>query len=147
MTRPIPYERDKFNVFMPLQTRWADNDIYGHMNNVVHYALFDTAVNEWLVDQGLLNIHQSSQVGLVVETGCHYFAELAFPDKIEAGIGIEHIGSSSVVYRVALFRKGEDKAAAQGRFVHVYVCRETRKPMPLPDPWIEKLGLLANISE
>jgi acyl-CoA thioester hydrolase len=147
MTRPIPHERNKFNVFMPLQTRWADNDIYGHMNNVVHYALFDTAVNEWLVDQGLLDIHQSSQVGLVVETGCHYFAELAFPDKIEAGIGIEHIGSSSVIYRVALFRKGEDKASAQGRFVHVYVNRETRKPIPLPDTWIAKLGLLTNISE
>ncbi len=147
MARPIPYERSKFNVFVPLQTRWADNDIYGHMNNVVHYALFDTAVNEWLIGQGLLNIHQSSQVGLVVETGCHYFAELAFPDKIEAGIGIEHIGSSSVVYRVALFRKGEGKAAAQGRFVHVYVNRETRKPMPLPDTWIAKLGLLKSISE
>lgn len=147
MARPTPYERSKFNVFVPLQTRWADNDIYGHMNNVVHYALFDTAVNEWLIDQGILNLHQSSQVGLVVETGCHYFAELAFPDSIEAGIGIEHIGSSSVVYCVALFREGEDKAAAQGRFVHVYVNRETRKPMPLPDAWVTKLGFLKNISE
>lgn len=139
MTRPAPYERNRFNIFMPLQTRWADNDIYGHMNNVVHYALFDTAVNEWLIDQGLLDIENSSQIGLVVETGCHYFAELAFPDKIEAGIGIEHIGSSSVIYRVALFREGEDKAAAQGRFVHVYVDRKSRKPMPLPDNWTKAM--------
>lgn len=139
MARPSPFDRSLFSTFQPLQTRWADNDIYGHMNNVVHYALFDTAVNEWLIDQGLLDIHNGSQVGLVVETGCHYFAELAFPDKIEAGIGIERIGSSSIVYRVALFRKGEDKAAAQGRFVHVYVDRQSRKPMPLGESWIEAL--------
>ncbi|MCT4655667.1 MAG: acyl-CoA thioesterase [Cohaesibacter sp.] len=142
MARPVPFQRSHFSVFQPLQTRWADNDIYGHMNNVVHYALFDTAVNEWLIEAGLLDIHHGSQVGLVVETGCHYFAELAFPDKIEAGIGIERIGSSSVVYRVALFRKGEDVAAAQGRFVHVYVDRNSRKPLPLPQKWQDALSAL-----
>lgn len=142
MPRPTPYDRNFFSAFQPLQTRWADNDIYGHMNNVIHYALFDTAVNTWLVEQGLLDIHQGSQIGLVVETGCHYFAELAFPDKIEAGIAIEHIGSSSVIYRVALFKQGQNKAAAQGRFVHVYVERQSRKPIPLPKNWTEILKTL-----
>ncbi|MCV6576220.1 MAG: acyl-CoA thioesterase [Cohaesibacter sp.] len=142
MPRPTPYDRNLFSVFQPLQTRWADNDIYGHMNNVIHYALFDTAVNTWLVEQGLLDMHQGSQIGLVVETGCHYFAELAFPDKIEAGISIEHIGSSSVIYRVALFKQGQNTAAAQGRFVHVYVERQSRKPMPLPKNWTASLKTL-----
>lgn len=135
MTRPTPKLRESFKLFRPLQTRWADNDIYGHMNNVVHYALFDTAINGWLVDAGLLDLHQGATIGLVVETGCHYFAELAFPDTIEAGIGVERIGTSSVVYQIALFRGDDEQAAAQGRFVHVYVDRQTRRPQPLGANW------------
>lgn len=139
MSRPEPIERSQFHLFRPLQSRWGDNDIYGHMNNVVHYALFDTAINGWLVERGLLDMHAGSTIGLVVETGCHYFAELAFPDAIEAGIGVERIGSSSVIYKIALFREQDVTAAAQGRFVHVYVDRETRRPKPLDARWREIL--------
>jgi acyl-CoA thioester hydrolase len=139
MSRPEPLERSLFSLFRPLQTRWNDNDLYGHMNNVVHYALFDTAINSWLIDRGLLDIQGGSTIGLVVETGCHYFSELAFPDPIEAGIGVERIGSSSVIYRIALFRERDITAAAQGRFVHVYVDRETRRPKKLDQGWRETL--------
>lgn len=135
MSRPTAETRDKFPLFRPLQTRWADNDIYGHMNNVVHYALFDTAINGWLMEQGLLDFKSGSMIGLVVETGCHYFAEMAFPDRVDAGIGVERIGTSSVTYRLALFRNDEPSASAQGRFVHVYVDRQTRRPQPLGSDW------------
>lgn len=127
-------------MFRSLQTRWADNDVYGHMNNVVHYGLFDTAINGWLLEKGLLDFKAGSTIGLVVETGCHYFAEMAFPDRVEAGIGVERIGSSSVTYRIALFRNDETSASAQGRFVHVYVDRQTRRPKPLGSDWRQVLG-------
>lgn len=139
MTRPTPYARNRFNIKRPLQTRWADNDIYGHMNNVVHYALFDTAINGWLVEQGLLDPHRGEIIGLVVETGCQYFGEMAFPDEIEAGIAIERVGTSSVTYQIGLFRNDEETAAAQGRFVHVYVDRHSRRPKPLDDTWLHTL--------
>lgn len=135
MSRPIAQIRNQFSLFRPLQTRWADNDVYGHMNNVVHYGLFDTAINGWLLEQGLLDFKTGSTIGLVVETGCHYFAEMAFPDQVDAGIGVERIGSSSVTYRIALFRNDETSASAQGRFVHVYVDRQTRRPQPLGPDW------------
>jgi acyl-CoA thioester hydrolase len=117
--------------FYPLQTRWIDNDIYGHMNNVVHYSLFDTAVNGWLVDKGLLDPLTSPTIGLVVETGCQYFAEMRFPDRITAGLRIVKLGNSSVTYQVGLFRNDEDAASAMGHFTHVYVDRETRRPAPI----------------
>ncbi|MCO6391552.1 acyl-CoA thioesterase [Aliihoeflea aestuarii] len=108
-----------------------DNDIYGHMNNVVHYSLFDTAVNGWLIAEGVLDIHKGDQIGLVVETGCRYFAELAFPDVVHAGIRVAKLGNSSVRYEVGLFRNDERQAAAEGFFVHVYVDAATRRPTPL----------------
>ncbi|WP_018701049.1 thioesterase family protein [Amorphus coralli] len=108
-----------------------DNDVYGHMNNVVHYSLFDTAVNGWLIEAGVLDIRSGTQVGLVVETGCRYFAEMAFPDVVTAGLRVARLGKSSVRYDVGLFRNDEERAAAEGFFVHVYVDRETRRPMPL----------------
>ena len=132
MARPSPLGRDEFALFRSLQTRWADNDMYGHMNNVVHYALFDTAINGWLIEQEFLDPMTSDIVGLVVETGCSYFAEMGFPDRVTAGIRIGHIGNSSVRYEIALFRNDEETAAAQGHFVHVYVDRATRRPVPLP---------------
>ncbi|MEO4044244.1 thioesterase family protein [Hoeflea sp. CAU 1731] len=135
MTRPSPYTRSDFQLFRPLQTRWSDNDIYGHMNNVVHYLLFDTAVNGWLIDRGLLDIRNGDTIGLVVETGCQYFREIMFPDSVSAGIRVARLGNSSVTYEVGLFANEDDGAAAQGRFVHVYVDRETRRPKPLPDDW------------
>ena len=131
--RPIPSSRGDYRAFRTITTRWMDNDIYGHMNNVVHYSLFDTAVNGWLIEQGVLDIHRGSQVGLVVETGCRYFAELAFPDTVTAGLRVARLGTSSVRYEVGLFRNDEPQAAAEGFFVHVYVDRESRRPMPLND--------------
>jgi acyl-CoA thioester hydrolase len=116
-----------------------DNDIYGHMNNVVHYALFDTAVNSWLIEKGVLDIHAGDQIGLVVETGCRYFSELAFPDVVTAGIVVTKLGVSSVRYEVGLFRNDEQRAAAEGFFVHVYVDRATRRPRALGDGLREAL--------
>ncbi len=131
--RPQPANRSDYRAFKQITTRWMDNDAYGHMNNVVHYSLFDTAVNGWLMDQGVLDFANGQQVGLVVETGCRYFAEMAFPDIMTAGIRIARLGSSSVRYEVGLFRNDETRASAEGHFVHVYVDRETRKPLPLND--------------
>lgn len=135
MARQTPLTRDEFGLFRALQTRWSDNDCYGHMNNVVHYSLFDTAVNGWLIDAGLLDPAGGELIGLVVETGCSYFAEIAFPDRVTAGIRIGHVGNSSVRYEIALFANDDEQAAAQGHFVHVYVDRQTRKPRTLPVPW------------
>ena len=134
MARPVPSERSAYRAFRTLTTRWMDNDIYGHMNNVVHYSLFDAAVNGWLIENKVLDIHGGDQIGLVVETGCRYFGELAFPDVVTAGIRVAQIGSSSVRYEVGLFRNEEDIAAAEGFFVHVYVDRQTRRPKPLNPP-------------
>jgi acyl-CoA thioester hydrolase len=114
-----------------MATRWMDNDVYGHMNNVVHYSFFDTAVNGWLIESGLLKIHQSEQIGLVVETGCRYYSEIVFPDIVTAGIRAARLGSSSVRYEVGLFRNDEQQASAEGFFVHAYVDRQTRRPQPL----------------
>lgn len=135
MARAQPNSRDFYATFEMLQTRWGDNDIYGHMNNVVHYALFDTAIGKFLISNGLLDLGQGDTIGVVVETGCTYFSEIAFPDSVSAGIRVAHIGGSSVRYEIGLFRNDEVKASAQGHFVHVYVDRETRKPKPLADDW------------
>lgn len=129
--RPKPSSRAAYRAFRTITTRWMDNDIYGHMNNVVHYSLFDTAVNGWLIECGVLDPQGGEQVGLVVETGCRYFAEMAFPDIVTAGLRVARIGSSSVRYEVGLFRNDEQEAAAEGHFVHVYVDRENRRPKPL----------------
>jgi acyl-CoA thioester hydrolase len=129
--RPRPSTRAAYRAFRTIATRWMDNDVYGHMNNVVHYSLFDTAVNGWLVDRDVLRIHDGDQIGLVVETGCRYFGELAFPDVVTAGLRVARIGSSSVRYEIGLFRNAEGEASAEGFFVHVYVDRQTRRPKPL----------------
>lgn len=129
--RTGPSRRADYRAFRTIQTRWMDNDIYGHMNNVVHYSLFDTAVNGWLIDAGLLNPGKGETIGLVVETGCRYFAEMMFPDIVTAGIRVTRIGSSSVRYEVGLFRNDEEKAAAEGFFIHVYVNRESHRPSAL----------------
>ena len=131
MSAPSPRGRDGYPAFRTITTRWMDNDPYGHMNNVVHYSLFDTAVNGWLIENGALDIHHGGQIGLVVETGCRYFGELAFPDTITAGIRVARVGNSSVRYEVGLFRNEAVEPAAEGFFVHVYVDRQTRRPMPL----------------
>src|SRR5262245_14903176 len=124
---------------MKIATRWADNDAYGHVNNTAYYQWFDTAVNAWLVEAGLLDIEQGDPIGLVVETGCTYFAALSFPGEVEVGIAIDRLGSSSVTYRIGVFGAGEAEPSAQGHFTHVYVGREDRRPTPLPQEWRLKL--------
>ena len=127
--------RSHFRVFRPITTRWADNDAYGHVNNVVYYQWFDTAVNAHLIEHGVLDIHQGDTIGLVVETRCHYFSSLAFPQNVDAGLRVAHMGNSSVRYEVGLFAQGADLSAAHGHFVHVYVNRDSRRPVnALPNP-------------
>ena len=128
MVRQTASTRADYSAFLTLTTRWADNDIYGHMNNAVHYQMFDTAVNSYLLENGALDLKLGTTVFLVVETGCQYFSELAFPDRICAGIKVRTLGRSSVTYNVGLFRGEDNIAAAQGHFVHVNVDRVTRRP-------------------
>ncbi|MDM0046374.1 thioesterase family protein [Variovorax dokdonensis] len=132
-TRPTPHPRSHYSVFRDISTRWMDNDLYGHVNNVVYYSWFDTAVNAHLIEQGALDIHRGAVVGFVVETQCNYFAPLAFPQLVQAGIRVAHMGTSSIRYEVGLFAEGAETAAAQGHFVHVYVDRASQRPVPLPE--------------
>ena len=130
--KPQATPRSAYKVFRSITTRWMDNDAYGHVNNVVYYSWFDTAVNAYLIEQGVLDIEHGQTIGLVIETRCNYFAPLAFPQTVEAGIRVAHLGSSSVRYEVGLFAQGQALSAARGHFVHVYVNRETRRPTALP---------------
>ena len=141
--RPQAELRSAYKAFRAIGTRWSDNDLYGHVNNVIYYNWFDTAVNGLLIERGALDIHGGSVIGLVIETQCNYFSPLAFPEPVVAGIRVTHIGSSSVRYEVALF-PGDDKlpCAAKGHFVHVYVDRATRRPAPLPPELLSVLELL-----
>lgn len=123
--------RKDYKYFEPITTRWMDNDVYGHVNNVVYYSYFDTAVNNYLISRGVLNISESERIGLVVETQCRYFSSIAFPDQVHVGLRVGHLGNSSVRYELGIFRNDEDTAAAQGHFVHVYVDRATNRPAPL----------------
>jgi acyl-CoA thioester hydrolase len=124
--------RGDFPVLREIPTRWSDDDTYGHVNNVVHYLMFDTAVNAWLIEVSGVDIRELPVVGMVAETSCRYLAELRFPVVVTAGLAVERIGTSSVVYRLALFGNGESPAAV-GRFVHVYADRVTRRPVPIPE--------------
>jgi acyl-CoA thioester hydrolase len=141
--RPEPQTREAYRHFERLTTRWMDNDVYGHLNNVVYYSLFDTAVNGYLIRSGVLDIQRSEIIGLVVETHCNYFAPIEFPTAVDAGLRVERIGSSSVRYRIGLFAQGHPTSAAAGHFVHVYVDRATRRPAALPPALRDALqGLL-----
>jgi len=141
--RPAPATRSAFRLFRPLTTRWSDNDVYGHMNNVVHYSLFDTAVNGWLIEEGLLDPARSETIGLVVETGCRYHGELMFPEPVTAGIAVGRLGRSSVRYEIALFGGDKETAAAEGFFIHVYVDRNTRRPVSISDAMRAKFQEIA----
>jgi acyl-CoA thioester hydrolase len=141
--RPRPLPRDAFRAFVPLSTRWSDNDVYGHVNNVVFYSYFDTAVNRHLIEHGALDIERGEVIGLVVHSQCHYFAPLAFPQAIEAGLRVIERGRSSVRYGVGIFAAGATHCAAHGEFVHVYVDRGTRRPTELPATLRSVLDLLA----
>ena len=127
--------RGYYKAWRPIATRWMDNDVYGHVNNVVYYSFFDTAVNAWLVEHGLLDIEKGPMIGLVVETGCTYARPVAFPEEVQAGIAVSRIGNSSVRYEIGLFVKGSPTPAAEGFFVHVYVDREGRRPKQLTPEW------------
>lgn len=131
--KPQPEPRGAYRAFQDITTRWMDNDAYGHVNNVVYYSWFDTVVNGHLIREGALDIRHGEVIGLVVETHCNYFAPLAFPQQVEAGLRVAHLGKSSVRYEVGLFAKGDRKTAAKGHFVHVYVDAATRRPTELPD--------------
>jgi acyl-CoA thioester hydrolase len=133
MPREAPLTRAAFPHFLEITTRWMDNDVYGHVNNVVYYSFFDTVVNRYLIDNKALDFRDGKVIGLVVETACNYFKPVAYPDRITAALAVEHLGNSSVRYRLAVFRNDDDAAAAQGHFVHVYVDRATNKPVTLPD--------------
>lgn len=143
MSRAVPHGRESYRWFMTIATRWADNDAYGHVNNTVYYEWFDTAVNSWLVEAGLLDIEHGDPIGLVVETGCTFFAPLSFPGTAEIGIAIDRIGTSSVTYRIGVFGSAQVEPSAQGRFTHVYVDRASRRPQPLPAEWRSRLETLA----
>ena len=130
--REEPEASERYPHFLSVPTRWMDNDVYGHVNNVVYYSYFDTVVNEYLIRSGVLDIEKSPVIGLVVETQCRFFEPLSFPDTVRAGLRVARLGRSSVRYEIGLFRNDEGTAAAQGHFVHVYVERESRKATALP---------------
>ena len=132
MPRVTPHSRADYPHVQPITTRWMDNDAYGHVNNVVYFSYFDTVVNTYLIGRGALDIQKSAVIGLVVETGCQYLSPLTYPEEVTAGLRVGHIGRSSVRYEIALFGQGSQAAAAQGHFVHVYVDRDSRRPVDLP---------------
>ena len=126
-----PSNRSEYNFFSKISTRWNDNDIYGHMNNVIYYELFDTAVNKWLIKNDLIDIKNGHNIGLIVQSGCNYYSSFQYPEDIDAGIRVTKIGTSSVRYEVGLFREKNVISSSDGFFVHVYVDRKTNKPIPL----------------
>ena len=132
MTDTAQPRRPQFKVLRPVTTRWMDNDHYGHVNNVAYYSFFDTAVNGYLIEASGTDIRELPAIGVVAESGCHFLHGASFPDTIHAGLAVERAGTSSVVYRIALFRNDDDDPCAVGRFVHVYVDRITRRPVPIP---------------
>ena len=129
MSRPTPHRREDYRHARDITTRWMDNDAYGHINNVVYYSFFDTAVNAWLIEHGALDVQAGEVIGYVVETACHYFAPLSYPETVTAALRVAHVGRSSVRYEIALFAAHAETAAAQGHFIHVYVDRATQRPV------------------
>jgi acyl-CoA thioester hydrolase len=144
MSKPQPTRRADYPHFLTISTRWSDNDVYGHINNVVYYSYFDTVVNEYLLRSGVLDFAGGETIGLVVETRCNFFESVSFPDLIDAGLRVEKLGTTSVRYEVGIFTQGAKSAAAQGHFVHVYVNRMTRRPVPLPERLVDALKPLVN---
>jgi acyl-CoA thioester hydrolase len=132
MSRETPPTREEYKVFYPVTTRWSDNDIYGHVNNVNYYSYFDTAANRYLIEEGGLDITDGSIVGYVVNSGCQYHSPITYPETIEAGVRVDRLGNSSVQYGIAIFREGEPEAAAHGHFVHVFVERAQNRSVPIP---------------
>ena len=140
--RPTPDPRTAYRYFRAIPTRWIDNDIYGHVNNVRYYEYFDTVINRYLIEAGGLDIHDGDVVGIAVETTCRFHRSLAFPDIVNAGLRVGKLGTSSVRYEIGLFANDDESAAAQGHFVHVYVDRGANRPVPIPDGVRRVLGAL-----
>ena len=139
--KPIGRRADYF-YFQPISTRWSDNDIYGHVNNVTYYSYFDSVANHFLISEGGLDIHEGSIIGLVVSSGCAYHAALTYPDRLEGALRVNRLGNSSVEYGLAIFREGEEAAAAEGYFTHVFVDRKTRRPTAIPEVLRQALSRL-----
>ncbi len=144
MTRQTPHTREQYRYVQTITTRWMDNDVYGHVNNVVYYSYFDTVVNTYLIKSGVLDPAHGAVIGLVVETACQYVRPIAFPDVVHVGLRVARLGNSSVRYEVGLFANDEETAAAQGHFIHVYVERATGQPTPLPAALRAALAPLLN---
>ena len=140
--RQNPTNRSDYNYFSIMNTRWNDNDIYGHLNNVIYYELFDTAVNKWLIKNNLIDIKNGKNIGLIVQSGCNYFSSFEYPEDIDAGIRVTKIGNSSVRYEVGLFKSNDDLASADGFFIHVYVDRVSNKPINLDYEFKKKLDTI-----
>jgi acyl-CoA thioester hydrolase len=147
MATPSLPRREAYSFFVPLSTRWMDNDVYGHVNNAHYYSFFDSAVNRFLIDQAGLDIHGGAVVGYIVSSSCDYFAPVAYPEELEVGVRCDKLGNSSVRYGVALFRRGGEEARAAGTMVHVFVDRATSKPVPLPAPLRGALSQILRPSE
>jgi len=143
VSRKPPAGRADFKTFRTMTTRWADNDVYGHVNNTVYYEWFDSAVNAWMVEQGLLDIANGDPIALVVETRCTYAAPLEFPQTVEIGLAVAELGRSSIRYRIGIFAEGSEDAAAEGEFVHVVVDRASRRPIEIPSDWRSKLETIS----
>ncbi len=139
-------QRADFPHFLSIPTRWMDNDVYGHVNNVVYYSFFDTAVNQFLIERGVLDIHKGEVVGFVVDSGCSYFSSISFPDTIHAGIRVAKLGNSSVRYEIGIYRNDEQAPAAVGHFVHVYVERSSNRSVPIPENVRSVLEQIASVS-
>jgi acyl-CoA thioester hydrolase len=135
-------KRDRYPHLVPLQTRWADNDAYGHVNNVVYYEYFDTAINRYLIEVGGLDIEKDDAIGVCVESQCRYLQSIAFPDQLEAGVAVTKLGNSSVRYQIGIFKSGDSEPRAEGTFVHVFVDRAARRPTPIPQRLREALERL-----
>jgi acyl-CoA thioester hydrolase len=132
--RRLPETRARYRHFLPIATRWMDNDVYGHVNNVVYYSYFDTIINRYLIEAGGLDIHAATVIGIAVETACRFHRSLAYPETIDAALRVGKLGNSSVRYEIGLFKQGDDAAAADGHFVHVFVERASQRPVPIPPP-------------
>jgi acyl-CoA thioester hydrolase len=142
MSRDPLHPRSSYRHWQVIQTRWADNDVYGHVNNTIHYQWFDTVVNSWLITQGLLGGEPGNPIGLVVETGCRYARPVSFPETVDIGLALDRLGGSSVTYRLGVFSSGSDEPAAQGHFTHVCVDPDSRRPVSLPPDWREAISRL-----
>jgi acyl-CoA thioester hydrolase len=143
VSRTSPAGRAEFKAWRRVTTRWADNDAYGHVNNTVYYEWFDSAVNAWMVEQGMLDIANGDPIALVVETRCAYASPIAFPEDVDVGLAVARLGRSSIRYRIGIFAADSDSAAAEGEFVHVVVDRGTRRPVEIPAAWREKLEAIS----